>query len=520
MLSYAEQLKIIRQLGLEQKNCIWNIFLCDGYNDCADGSDEAEPFACNLKPAPAPVGCTETQFDCGNGQCIDPAYVCDKSPDCDNALDESVATCGERQIRCADNEFMCLNGYQCLHSSETCNFVADCDNEVQRTDERNCSCFTYNYANDEVLQTVSCGGYISENETVNWGNEDVSTKAIQCSNERWPADAHDTWHQAFDCTGRLTCEDSETQLLETCTTVLSSCYVNSNGADYKGRVQTTTSGDDCVLWTTDLATNYGYTEERFPLLGAHSYCRNPGGYKTAPWCFIMDSGNFISGVEAPEDIINTPASGDNTGGTENEFTIASITLDEPFNDALTDPTSQAFGNMATQFETEMDNVMAEEFGSDFIRTQVMSFREGSVITEFICFWNVPRDPFTFLERMTEERGFIEHLRLLRGSVSMDNGDNTFMPCSNNELRCRDGECIPMTFVCDGFEDCLGGEDEWPANTHCQDTNGCDPMDPDCQDTNGCDPMDPDCQDTTECDPMDPYCLGKSFVNNILIDSSN
>ena len=93
-------------------------------------------------------------------------------------------------------------------------------------------------------------------------------------------------------------------------TVLTDCYVNSNGADYKGRVATTTSDDNCVSWASELSSEYGYTQDRFPLLGDHKNCRNPGGYKSAPWCFIVDEGELIEGVEAP---VETIPDGDYTG---------------------------------------------------------------------------------------------------------------------------------------------------------------------------------------------------------------
>jgi low density lipoprotein-related protein 2 len=32
-------------------------------------------------------------------------------------------------------------------------------------------------------------------------------------------------------------------------------------------------------------------------------------------------------------------------------------------------------------------------------------------------------------------------------------------CGFDGFECNDGTCIPASFVCDGFDDCAGGEDE-------------------------------------------------------------
>ena len=75
-------------------SCIYASWACDGYGDCADGSDEAD---CG-----DPVGCDDSQFDCGDGQCIPGSYYCDGSSefgnaswgaDCANGVDESIDEC-------------------------------------------------------------------------------------------------------------------------------------------------------------------------------------------------------------------------------------------------------------------------------------------------------------------------------------------------------------------------------------------------------------------------------------------
>ncbi|MBN2196823.1 MAG: LDL receptor domain-containing protein [Polyangiaceae bacterium] len=42
-------------------------------------------------------------------------------------------------------------------------------------------------------------------------------------------------------------------------------------------------------------------------------------------------------------------------------------------------------------------------------------------------------------------------------------------CSSSEVACGDGTCIAMTWVCDGYVDCYGGEDELGCGGLCTDS---------------------------------------------------
>ena len=66
--------------------CIPGSWECDNFNDCSDGSDEAE---CSSNPDEN--ACSDAQFQC-DATCIPQHWVCDNFRDCVDGTDEP-ATC-------------------------------------------------------------------------------------------------------------------------------------------------------------------------------------------------------------------------------------------------------------------------------------------------------------------------------------------------------------------------------------------------------------------------------------------
>ncbi|XP_077417010.1 vitellogenin receptor Yl [Vanacampus margaritifer] len=176
----------------DNSNCVLFSHVCDGEDDCSDGSDEEE----------CESACQEDQFQCAHGKkCIAKNQVCDGVPHCQDRSDE--LKCTKYMEGCAHH---CDGGSLCIPESFLCDGESDC---LDGTDETNCvkDCSASEFrctSGQCVSATMHCDGHP---DCWDHSDEERCIKAPVCITKQRCPQSKECLVQEWLCDGEQDCKD-------------------------------------------------------------------------------------------------------------------------------------------------------------------------------------------------------------------------------------------------------------------------------------------------------------------------
>lgn len=211
---------------------------CNGYTDCADGSDER---GCDETSRTVNLECSFFQFMCADrSKCIDQKLRCDKHVDCADHSDEKNCEEYDPAKGCRSNQHVCPDG-MCIDLNALCDGFNDCKDG---SDEQHCT-----ELNNEKHNATACGPLM------------FRCNSGQCLPKWWECDGTPDCNDGSDehdrCTKQSSCPDGFTKCaLGHCIQNRLICDGNNDCGDNSDEMNCKVESEPCEGADDDNPTKY------------------------------------------------------------------------------------------------------------------------------------------------------------------------------------------------------------------------------------------------------------------------
>ncbi|KAM9189054.1 LOW QUALITY PROTEIN: low-density lipoprotein receptor-related protein 2 [Mergus octosetaceus] len=410
----------VGQFQCNDGNCTSPHFLCNTQSDCHDRSDE-DPVLC------ANHQCETHQWQCANKRCIPEAWQCDREDDCGDNSDEDSTHCASRT--CPPGQFKCDNG-RCIPGSWKCDVDDDCGDN---SDEPFHECMGPAYRCDNHTQFSCRTNYrciplwavCNGNDDCRDNSDEQGCEEMTCSpSGDFRCDNHRCIPLRWRCDGDNDCGDQSderncsprecTESEYRCDNL--HCIPSRWVCDHDDDCEDNSDERDCELRTCHpgyFQCNSGHcVAERFRCDG-NADCLDFSDETTCPTRY--PNGTYCPPMlfECKNHVCIQPywkCDGDNDCGDDSDEELhlcLDIACESPF-----------------RFRCENNRCIY----SHELCNQEDDCGDGSDEKEEHCIEPTPR------------------------------------PCTTEEFKCSNGNCIPLHYVCDNYDDCGDHFDEMGCNT--------------------------------------------------------